>query len=242
MSAPTTLRRCLFHLPRLQPLAARRWASSDPPAAAAAAPAKPANPVDSAMSSLASFLDSNNANRTSSARAGTSGPGASSASISSDSSNPSPSSSPAPFRAAPFSLSGLDLQGLSQPPSLGMEEEYHLNIYSHKHNTHITFSKPGKDSIVSLSAGNVGFRKSHRGTYDAAYQLAAHVFKLIEAKNVKPRSVEVVLRGFGQGREAVVKALLGQEGRFLRPVVKRVSDGTRLKFGGTRSKKMRRLG
>jgi len=95
---------------------------------------------------------------------------------------------------------------------------------------------------VSLSAGNVGFRKSHRGTYDAAYQLAAHAFKAIEDKNIKPRGVEVVLRGFGQGREAVVKALLGQEGRFLRPVLKRVSDATRLKFGGTKSKKMRRLG
>jgi len=175
------------------------------------------------MSTLASFLDNHNVVRPAAAR------------------DPGTNSSPTtPRRAAPFSFSGLDLQSLSQP--VGVEEEYFLNIYSHKHNTHITFAKPDKDAVVSLSTGNVGFRKGNRGTYDAAYQLAAHVFKLIEEKNIVPRGVEVVFRGFGQGREAVSKALLGQEGRLLRPVLKRVSDATRLKFGGTRSKKMRRLG
>jgi small subunit ribosomal protein S11 len=136
--------------------------------------------------------------------------------------------------------SSFDFQSLASTPA--QDDEYHLHIYSTKHNTHITFTRPDKGAIVSLSAGNVGFRKSHRGTYDAAYQLAAHVFKTIEEKRIKPRAVEVVLRGFGQGREAVVKALLGQEGRFLKPVVKRVTDSTRLKFGGTRSPKPRRLG
>jgi small subunit ribosomal protein S11 len=56
------------------------------------------------------------------------------------------------------------------------------------------------------------------------------------------RNVEVVLRGYGKGREAVVKALMGNEGRGLRDKVIRVSDATRLKFGGTRSPKPRRLG
>ncbi|KAA8914827.1 hypothetical protein FN846DRAFT_770811 [Sphaerosporella brunnea] len=139
-------------------------------------------------------------------------------------------------------LAGFSLQDLTTMPSLNAEEEYHLHIYSHKHNTHITFTNPEREAIVCLSAGNIGFRKSHRGTYDAAYQLAAHVFKAIEDKNIRPKGVEVILRGFGQGREAVVKALLGQEGRHLRPVIRRVTDSTRLKFGGTRSKAPRRLG
>ena len=38
------------------------------------------------------------------------------------------------------------------------------------------------------------------------------------------------------------KVLLGAEGRLLRDRVLRVMDGTRLKFGGTRSRKQRRLG
>lgn len=56
------------------------------------------------------------------------------------------------------------------------------------------------------------------------------------------RQLEVVLRNFGPGREAVVKILLGSEGKALRSRIVRVMDGTRLKFGGTRSKKPRRLG
>ena len=56
------------------------------------------------------------------------------------------------------------------------------------------------------------------------------------------KRLEVILRGFGSGREAVTKALLGTEGRFLRSKVIKVADATRLKFGGTRSKKPRRLG
>jgi small subunit ribosomal protein S11 len=56
------------------------------------------------------------------------------------------------------------------------------------------------------------------------------------------REVELVLRGFGKGREAVTKALLGSEGRFLREKITSVSDDTKLKFGGTRSQNPRRLG
>lgn len=56
------------------------------------------------------------------------------------------------------------------------------------------------------------------------------------------RQLEIVLRDNGPGREAVTKILLGSEGRALRSRVVRVMDGTRLKFGGTRSKKPRRLG
>jgi small subunit ribosomal protein S11 len=60
--------------------------------------------------------------------------------------------------------------------------------------------------------------------------------------NAEIQRMEVVLRGLGSGREAVTKALLGSEGRFLRSKVVKVADATRLKFGGTRSRKPRRLG
>lgn len=55
------------------------------------------------------------------------------------------------------------------------------------------------------------------------------------------QSLEVVLRDFGPGREAVSKILLGSEGRNLRGRVVRVCDATKLKFGGTRSKNRRRI-
>lgn len=98
--------------------------------------------------------------------------------------------------------------------------------------------------MLSLSAGNLSFRKANRGTYDAAYQLASYSFSRIQEQGwiSQIRNIELVLRGFGVGREAVTKALMATEGRVLRPLVIRVTDATRLKFGGTRSEKPRRLG
>ena len=54
-------------------------------------------------------------------------------------------------------------------------------------------------------------------------------------------NIEVLLRGYGPGREAFQKAILGTEGRLLKHKVKKVTDGTRLKFGGCRSRQVRRL-
>jgi small subunit ribosomal protein S11 len=95
-----------------------------------------------------------------------------------------------------------------------------------------------------MSAGNIGFKKGKRGTYDAAYQLCAYVLDKLNQGgwHRKITALEVVLRGFGVGREAATKVLLGNEGRLLRPHITKVSDSTRLKFGGTRSPKPRRLG
>lgn len=56
------------------------------------------------------------------------------------------------------------------------------------------------------------------------------------------KHLEVVLRGFGAGREAVMKALMGSEGRNLRGKIVAVADATRLKQGAPRGKKPRRLG
>jgi len=123
------------------------------------------------------------------------------------------------------------------------DEPYHFHIYSHKRNTHVTVTKPNRDAIISLSCGNIGFRKGQRKQYDAAYQLGAYVVdKMHQMGLVKEiQKMEVILRGFGQGRDAVVKVLLGSEGKFLRPKIIRVADATRLKFGGTRSPKPRRI-
>ncbi len=56
------------------------------------------------------------------------------------------------------------------------------------------------------------------------------------------QGLELILRDFGPGREAVTKILMGTEGRALRGRILRVMDSTKLKFGGTRGKKPRRLG
>lgn len=141
--------------------------------------------------------------------------------------------------------SWLDSTSIDQLPSKNEQipEPYHFHIYSHKHNTHVTVTKPSRDPIVSLSCGNLGFRKSNRKHYDAAYQLGAYVIDKLQQQgwHNKIDTMEVSLRGFGPGREAVTKVLLGTEGKLLRQKITKVSDSTRLKFGGTRSKRPRRL-
>ncbi|KAF2770831.1 translational machinery component [Teratosphaeria nubilosa] len=120
---------------------------------------------------------------------------------------------------------------------------HRLHVMATKHNTHITFKKM-IDVLLSLSTGNIGFRKAGRGSYDAAYQLAAFVLRQMQEKGMLRGvyKMEVVLRGFGAGREAVTKAILGAEGRAIRGKISAVVDATRLKLGGPRSKKPRRLG
>lgn len=133
--------------------------------------------------------------------------------------------------------------------NLGTQEweediKHKLHVYATKHNTHITLAKPNNDSLISVSCGNIGFRKAGRGSYDAAYQLAAFVMSRIQDKGLLPQitNIELIYRGFGPGREAVTKAILGAEGKRIRPLITKLSDSTRLKFGGVRSKKPRRLG
>lgn len=53
--------------------------------------------------------------------------------------------------------------------------------------------------------------------------------------------LELCIKGFGQGRDAVSKALMTSEGEKVRKVVNRVTDKSPIKIGGTRAKKARRL-
>ena len=121
---------------------------------------------------------------------------------------------------------------------------HHLHVYSTRHNTHLTLTRPDRNPIISISTGNLGFRKAGRGTYDAAYQLGAYLMSRIQQQGILAQisRLELVMRGFGEGRIAIQKILLGIEGMNLRSKVVKVTDSTRLKFGGTRSKKPRRLG
>lgn len=124
------------------------------------------------------------------------------------------------------------------------DDKHKLHVYATKHNTHLCLTRPNRDPLISVSCGNIGFRKAGRGTYDAAYQLAAFLMNRIQDKGLLPqiKKLELIYRGFGPGREAVTKAILGAEGKRIRPLIVKLADSTRLKFGGVRSKKPRRLG
>ncbi|KAL7806703.1 translational machinery component [Trichoderma aethiopicum] len=148
-----------------------------------------------------------------------------------------------------LSKSNIDTSVLSGGPSQAAQkkedelEPYHFHVFSHKHNTHITCTKPNREPIISLSCGNIGFKKSRRGTFDSAYSLTKYVLERLIHTGwpMKISRLELVLRGFGQGREAAVKVLMSPEGKVLRDKIVRVADSTRIKFAGTRSEKPRRL-
>ena len=148
-------------------------------------------------------------------------------------------------------------QNSSRPADNSDGEPYHLNVYAHKHNMHITFTRPSRDPILSFSSGNLGFRKAQRSQWDTCYQVAGYTLrKMMEKqwrkggnKSNSPQQtmsdvsrLEVIVRGFGPGRDAFQKALLGPEGRLIKQKIVRVTDATRLKFGGCRSPNVRRLG
>ncbi|CAK9440152.1 uncharacterized protein LODBEIA_P42520 [Lodderomyces beijingensis] len=95
----------------------------------------------------------------------------------------------------------------------------------------------------NVSAGMLGFKKSQRQEYEAAFQVSAKMFRTIEERGyIGPNDkIELVLTNFGKGREAFQAALLGKEGSRIKKNIVRVVEGTKLKFGGDRAKKLRRL-
>lgn len=94
---------------------------------------------------------------------------------------------------------------------------------------------------ISLSGGNVGFRKSARGEYEAGFQTAAKMFQLMEQRGYLDKDLEIIVKNFGKGREAFTDALKGKEGNRIRNKIVRLSDNTKLKFGGVRAPRKRRL-
>lgn len=122
-------------------------------------------------------------------------------------------------------------------------EPYHFHVFAHKHNTHVTVTKPNREPIISMSCGNIGFKKSRRKGFDPGYSITKYVIERLTHNGwpLKMRRVELVLRGFGGGRDGAIKVLMSPEGKIIRDKIVRVADSTRIKFGGTRSPKARRL-
>lgn len=153
--------------------------------------------------------------------------------------------SPVPPLGSPFSHPQLvnpyskELQKRGPPET----NQYHLNVHSTRNNTIVTFTNQEGNSIAWWSGGSCGFKKVNRASYEAGYQCTVRAFEKIfdYRKEVGPFSLEIIFKGFGQGRDAMQKALLASEGENIRPFVSRLTDKTPVKIGGTRAKKTRRL-
>jgi small subunit ribosomal protein S11 len=154
-----------------------------------------------------------------------------------------------PTEALPdsFRASQSDPVFAAPPPSRNVygarREPHRLHVLSTRNNTIVTLTTSAGDVLARTSPGALGFRNAARSSYDAAYRVAIHMFERIEADRVgwQLARLEIIWNGFGQGREAVYRAILSAEGGQIRNLVTRMSDNTPIKVGGTRPKKRRML-
>ncbi|MBI4476688.1 MAG: 30S ribosomal protein S11 [Acidobacteria bacterium] len=109
-----------------------------------------------------------------------------------------------------------------------------VHIHASFNNTTVTITDPEGNVLSWSSAGGIGFKGSRKGTPFAATQAAVSAGNA--AKGVGMRSVEVVVKGPGAGRESAIRALqtVGLE-------VKSIRDVTPIPHNGCRPPKRRRV-
>lgn len=140
---------------------------------------------------------------------------------------------PKAFRPTPF----------PDPSTIRSPLRYRLHCRSSRNNTMVQVTEPDGRSVGWFSGGSLKFKGANRSSYEAGYQCAVAAFRVIEGivKEKGQIQVELYLRGFGNGREAMKIALLATEGENVRKLVSLIQDRTPIKIGGTRAPKARRL-
>ncbi|KAJ7228895.1 mitochondrial ribosomal protein subunit S18 [Mycena pura] len=133
-----------------------------------------------------------------------------------------------------------------EPPEKETDPPYRLHCHSTRTNTINTFADPDGNVLAWFSGGSCGFKKRNRSTYEAGYQCAVRMFDKIAALAEEKRlerplnNVDLFTKGFGQGRDALFKALMTAQGDTVRTRIVSITDRTPIKIGGTRAKKRKR--
>lgn len=108
-----------------------------------------------------------------------------------------------------------------------------LHVQATFNNTIISFSDKKGNVLSQSSAGAVGFRGSKKGTAYAA-QIAAE--KAAEAaKGFGLKSVDVFVKGVGQGRDSAIRSLNNFD-----ISIESIKEVTGVPHGGVRPRKVRR--
>lgn len=108
------------------------------------------------------------------------------------------------------------------------------HIHASFNNTIITITDANGNALSWSSAGSLGFRGSRKSTAFAAQQAAEVAAK--GAKEYGLRSVEVFVKGPGQGRESAIRALQTAEIE-----VTMIKDVSPIPHNGCRPPKRRRI-
>ena len=108
------------------------------------------------------------------------------------------------------------------------------HIHASFNNTIVTFSDPSGGSICWSSGGRIGYKGSRKGTPYAAQLAARNAAEQAQDNGV--RSVEIMVKGPGPGRESAIRAVAaaGLEIRSIR-------DVTPIPHNGCRPPKRRRV-
>jgi small subunit ribosomal protein S11 len=109
-----------------------------------------------------------------------------------------------------------------------------VNIQATFNNTIVSISDPEGNLLAWSSAGRIGFKGSRKGTPFAAQVAAQNAGSNV--RDVGMRSVDVMVKGPGAGRESAIRALQasGLE-------VKSIKDVTPIPHNGCRPRKRRRV-
>ena len=109
-----------------------------------------------------------------------------------------------------------------------------VHIHASFNNTIVTVTDINGNALTQCSAGALGFRGSRKSTAFAAQQAAEVAAKA--AKEYGVRSVEVYVKGPGQGRESAIRALATAE-----MDVTLIKDVSPIPHNGCRPPKRRRI-
>lgn len=101
-------------------------------------------------------------------------------------------------------------------------------------NVIVTMTDPNGDTVAWSSAGHLGFKGSRKGTPFAAQVAAEDAAK--KAMEAGMKSVDVLLKGPGAGREPAIRALASAGMRILS-----LKDVTPVPHNGCRPPKRRRI-
>ncbi|HIT77481.1 MAG TPA: 30S ribosomal protein S11 [Candidatus Limihabitans stercoravium] len=109
-----------------------------------------------------------------------------------------------------------------------------VHIHASFNNTIVTFTDMNGNALSQCSSGALGFRGSRKSTAFAAQQAAEKAAQ--QAKEYGLRSVEVYVKGPGQGRESAIRALQTAE-----IDVTLIRDVSPIPHNGCRPPKRRRI-
>lgn len=109
-----------------------------------------------------------------------------------------------------------------------------VHIQASFNNTLVTFTDLAGNTISWSSAGSLGFKGARKSTPFAAQQAVETAAK--EAKEMGLKSVEVYVKGPGNGREAAIRALGTADIN-----VTKISDVSPIPHNGCRPPKKRRI-